>query len=57
VDAFLYGPVMAGFWTHRDIIDGVFTFDDLLDAHEMLEVRCENGERAREAAQQRRGQP
>ncbi|WP_441509249.1 DUF6889 family protein [Bosea sp. 2YAB26] len=45
---------MAGFWSHRDVVDGVFTLDDLLDAHEILEVKYENSERAREAAQQRR---
>jgi hypothetical protein len=46
---------MAGFWTHRDIIDCVFTLDDLLDAHEILQVRQENERRAHDAAQQRRG--
>lgn len=45
---------MAGFWSHRDLVDGVFTLDDLLDAHEMLEVKHENERRAYEAAKQRR---
>ncbi|MFC3768360.1 DUF6889 family protein [Paenibacillus sp. GCM10012303] len=53
ISEFVYAPVIAGFWTHRDLIDGVFTLDDLLDAHEMLEVRHENERRAYEAARQR----
>ncbi|WP_376768669.1 DUF6889 family protein [Paenibacillus foliorum] len=48
---------MAGFWSHRDIVDCVFSFDDLLDAHEMLEVKHENSQRAHDAARQRRDQP
>ena len=42
---------MAGFWTHRDIVEDVFTLDDLLDAHEMLQVKNENEWRAQEAAE------
>jgi hypothetical protein len=45
---------MAGFWKHRDIVDCVFTLDDLLDAHEILQVKQENERRAYEAAQQGR---
>lgn len=43
---------MAGFWTHRDLIEDVFTIDDLFDANEMLTVKAENERRAREAAEQ-----
>jgi hypothetical protein len=46
--------VTAGFWTHRDIIEGIFTFDDLLDAHEILTIKYENERRAQEAAEQSR---
>lgn len=53
VDEFVYAPVLAGFWSHRDLVTDVFDFDDLLDAHEMLAVRHENEWRAREAAQMR----
>jgi len=52
VDEFLYGPVMAGFWTHRDLIENIYTFDDLLDAHEMLAVKHENERRANEAGRE-----
>lgn len=45
-------PVMAGLWRHKDVIRDVFTVDDLLDAHEMLDLRNENERRAREAAEQ-----
>ncbi|NHN33545.1 DUF6889 family protein [Paenibacillus agricola] len=57
MDSFVFAPVMAGFWTHRDVVEDVYTLDDLLDAHEMLQVKYENELRAQEAAEQRRGQP
>ncbi|UUZ93230.1 hypothetical protein LJK87_50060 [Paenibacillus sp. P25] len=50
VNEFLFAPVMAGLWTHRDLIEDVFTYDDLLDAHEILAVKYENERRAAEAA-------
>jgi hypothetical protein len=35
--------MLAGIWSHRETIDGVtFTFADLLDAHEILDVRERN---------------
>lgn len=46
----MYGPVMAGFWSHKDLVEDVFTFEDLLDATEMLQVRAENDFRAAKAA-------
>jgi hypothetical protein len=48
---------MAGFWRQHEVWDGTYTLDDLLDAHEMLEVKNENERRAIEAAEQRRGLP
>jgi hypothetical protein len=39
-------------WSHRDLVEKVFTFDDLLDAHEILTVKNENERRAYDAAQQ-----
>lgn len=38
----LFRPVAAGLWTHREAISGVFSFEDLLDAHELLDVREQN---------------
>lgn len=32
----------AGLWTHREAIGDAFTFEDLLDAHELLDVREQN---------------
>lgn len=55
VDEFLFAPVMAGFWTHRDVVQDVFTFADLLDAHEIIRVQNENEWRAHEAAERERG--
>jgi hypothetical protein len=52
VDPFLYAPVIAGMWSHRDIVEDIFTLDDLLDAHEMLQVKYENEQRAHDAAKQ-----
>jgi hypothetical protein len=45
---------MAGMWKQHEVFDGTYTLDDLLDAHEMLEVRFENERRAYVAAQQGR---
>ena len=46
--------MLGGLWTHRDIVDDIFTLDDLLDAHEILQVRNENQFRANEAAERDR---
>ncbi|NRS20588.1 hypothetical protein HP398_29655 [Brevibacillus sp. HB1.4B] len=42
---------MAKIWNHRDLIEDVFDIDDLLDAHEMMEVEAENSRRAKAAAE------
>ena len=42
LDPFLWRPVAAGVWTHRDIVEGVFTFRDLCDVHEYLDVKEKN---------------
>jgi len=56
VDEFLFAPVMAGLWSHKDVVMDVFDIDDLLDAHEILEVKAENKRRAEMAARlQERG--
>jgi len=34
--------VLAGVWTHRDIVEGIFTFQDLCEAHEYLDVKEKN---------------
>ncbi|HEX4209510.1 MAG TPA: hypothetical protein VHY56_03890 [Candidatus Binataceae bacterium] len=40
--------MLAGIWTHREIFDGTYSFEDLLDAHELLDFREENQRRAAE---------
>ncbi|GLG01834.1 hypothetical protein Alches_18750 [Alicyclobacillus hesperidum subsp. aegles] len=57
VDPFLYAPVVAGFWSHRDLVEDVFTLDDLLDAHEILQVRAENEWRQAEYLRERSEMP
>jgi hypothetical protein len=47
-------PVAAGVWKLRETFDGTYTADDLLDIHEVLDVREENQSRAR-AAMERGG--
>ena len=37
--------MLAGIWAHKDLIGDVFTFDDLLDVHELLDVKAENERR------------
>ncbi|WP_278245476.1 DUF6889 family protein [Clostridium ihumii] len=36
-------------WKQYELWDGTYTLDDLLDAHEILEVTAENERRAHEA--------
>lgn len=45
---------MAGMWKQHQVWDGTYTLDDLLDAHEILEIKHENERRSYEAARQRR---
>jgi len=35
-------PVMAGAWQQHQVWDGTYTFDDLLDWHEMHQVKVIN---------------
>ena len=37
--------MLAGLWSHKEIFDGTYSFEDLLDAHELLNVRDENKRR------------
>ena len=39
---FLFRPVVAGIWQHKDAINGTYKFKDLLDAHEILDVKEAN---------------
>lgn len=48
-------PVVAGMWRQHETWDGTYTFDDLLDAHEVLMVQEKNKQRAREAAERNSG--
>ena len=41
-------PVMAGIWRQSDTWDGTYTCVDLLDAHEMLDLKAENDRRRAE---------
>lgn len=36
-------------WQQHELWDGTYTLDDLLDAHEIMDVKNENQERARQA--------
>ena len=38
----------AGYWRQHELWDGTYTLDDLLDITELIRVRRENEERARE---------
>ena len=42
-------PVAAGMWRQHELWDGTYTFDDLLDISELIQVRRENEIRAAEA--------
>ena len=40
-------------WRQHELWDGTYTFSDLLDAHELLNVRYENERRARKASEKK----
>ena len=46
----LFAPVAAGFWRQHELWDGTYTFNDLLDVLEMMNVKAENERRAHEAS-------
>lgn len=43
-------PVMEGMWRQHEV-DDTYSFSDLLDAHEIMAVKCENQKRAMDAMQ------
>lgn len=45
LDEFLFRPVIAGMWQHVDVVEERFTFMDLLDIHEALDLKIEDAER------------
>jgi hypothetical protein len=45
---FAYAPVIAGDWKQHEVWDGTYTFKDLLDWHEIAQVKAENERRYRE---------
>lgn len=47
LDLYLWRPVLAGHFTHRDLNEWV-TLSDLLDAHEVLDLKEAMEERAAE---------
>ena len=44
----MFLPVINGMWKQHELWDGTYTFDDWLDAVEIIEVRSENEQRASE---------
>lgn len=44
---------MAGLWKQHELWDGTYTFDDLLDINELLQVKHENERRSMEASSQK----
>ncbi len=37
--------MLAGLWRHCELFDGTYSFEDLLDVHELLDVKAENERR------------
>lgn len=50
----MYAPVIAGKWQQHELWDGTYTFDDLLDMHEIMLVEEENRRRAEDYAESQR---
>ena len=36
---------MDGIWKHHEIFDGTYSFKDLCDVHELLDIKIENENR------------
>ena len=51
VEEILFVPVLEGYWRQCELWDGTYTFDDLLDILEVIDVKHENERRAEEAAE------
>jgi hypothetical protein len=45
---------MAGMWRQHQCWDGTYTLDDLMDAHEVMDLKEENERRAHEYLAQQR---
>jgi len=39
MSAYLWRPVVAGMWMQKELSDGTYTVDDLIEAHEVLRMR------------------
>ena len=48
IDAFAFDPVQLGFWKQHELWDGTYTIDDLLDIHEVIDLKNENEYRVNE---------
>ena len=48
--------MIAGVWQQHELWDGTYTFNDWLDAVEMIEVKNENEDRCRRYYDERRAQ-
>jgi len=46
-DGFAYAPVFSNYWKQREVFDGTYTIDDLLDIHELMIIKTENERRFR----------
>lgn len=38
--------MLEGVWQHHQTFDGTYSFEDLVDIHELLDVKLENERRA-----------
>lgn len=45
----LFAPVAAGMWKQHELWDGTYTYDDLLDILELMNVKSENERRSIES--------
>jgi hypothetical protein len=42
INTLVFRPVIAGMWTHADLVRGVYSFHDLMEANELLDVKSAN---------------
>lgn len=48
-------PVIEGMWKQHELWDGTYTFDDWVDAVEIIQVKSENNARVNDAMISERG--
>lgn len=41
MNSYLWAPVVSGMWTQKELSDGTYDVEDLIEAHKVLRMREE----------------